>query len=120
MSEKLPVVPRWVELYNERTDVTDFLSLLDPEAERWIESGEIAHELESAAVCDFATGRSSRGNCWTRTTPPRRPPGQPGRTNQQAVTLTPHDTLIHRPCLFLSKRAEAPLTVICQVRWRGG
>jgi len=25
MSEKLAVVRRWVELYNERTDVTEFL-----------------------------------------------------------------------------------------------
>jgi hypothetical protein len=33
MSEKLAVVRRWVELYNERTDVDEFLSLLDPEVE---------------------------------------------------------------------------------------
>jgi SnoaL-like domain len=33
MSEKLAVVRRWVELYNERTDVTEFLSSLDPEVE---------------------------------------------------------------------------------------
>jgi ketosteroid isomerase-like protein len=33
MSEKLAVVRRWVELYNERTDVTEFLSLLDPDVE---------------------------------------------------------------------------------------
>jgi SnoaL-like domain len=33
MSEKLAVVRRWVELYNERSDVTEFLSLLDPEVE---------------------------------------------------------------------------------------
>ena len=33
MSEKLAVVRRWVELYNERTDATEFLSLLDPEVE---------------------------------------------------------------------------------------
>jgi hypothetical protein len=33
MSEKLAIVRRWVELYNERTDVTEFLSLLDPELE---------------------------------------------------------------------------------------
>jgi ketosteroid isomerase-like protein len=100
MSEKLAVVRRWVELYNERTDVTEFLALLDPEVElqtpggprlhghdqardwfeqefenvrsrivpdrfveggdvvagvgrtevRWLESGEIAREFESAAV----------------------------------------------------------------------
>jgi hypothetical protein len=67
MPEKLPVVRRWVGLYNERTDVT---------------------------ASRLAAGLQSR-----RST---------------------HDTLIHRPCLFLSKRAEAPLTVICQVRWRGG
>jgi ketosteroid isomerase-like protein len=33
MSEKLAVVRRWVELYNERTDVAEFLSFLDPEVE---------------------------------------------------------------------------------------
>jgi ketosteroid isomerase-like protein len=33
MSEKLAVARRWVELYNDRTDVTEFLSLLDPEVE---------------------------------------------------------------------------------------
>jgi SnoaL-like domain len=106
MSEKLAVVRRWVELYNERTDVTEFLSLLDPEVElqmpggprlrghdqardwfekefenvrpriipdrfveegdvvaglgrtkvQWIESGEIAHESESAGVFLKAAG----------------------------------------------------------------
>jgi hypothetical protein len=33
MSEKLVIVRRWVELYNVRTDVTEFLTLLDPEVE---------------------------------------------------------------------------------------
>ena len=33
MSEKLAVVRRWIELYNDRSDVAEFLSLLDPEAE---------------------------------------------------------------------------------------
>jgi ketosteroid isomerase-like protein len=33
MSENLAVARRWVELYNERGDVTEFLSLLDPEVE---------------------------------------------------------------------------------------
>ena len=33
MSEKLSVVRRWVELYNDRADVTEFLSLLDAEVE---------------------------------------------------------------------------------------
>ena len=110
MSEKLAVVRRWVELYNERTDVTEFLSLLDPgvalqtpggprlrghdqargwfekELEnvqsriipdrfveeddvvaglrrtevRWIESGEIAREFESAAVFWFRDGKIVR------------------------------------------------------------
>jgi ketosteroid isomerase-like protein len=110
MSEKLAVVRRWVELYNERTDVTEFLSLLDPEVElqtpggprlrghdqargwfekelenvqsriipdrfveeddvvtglrrtevRWIESGEIAREFESAAVFWFRDGKIVR------------------------------------------------------------
>jgi len=30
MSENLAVARRWVKLYNERGDVTEFLSLLDP------------------------------------------------------------------------------------------
>jgi ketosteroid isomerase-like protein len=110
MSEKLAVVRRWVELYNDRGDVTEFLSLLDPEVElltpggprlrghdqarawfekepenvrsrilpdrfleegdvvvgvgraevRWIESGEIAHDLESAAVFRFRDGKIVR------------------------------------------------------------
>jgi hypothetical protein len=33
MSEKLAIVQRWVERYNERTDVIEFLPLLDPEVE---------------------------------------------------------------------------------------
>jgi ketosteroid isomerase-like protein len=103
MSENLTVARRWVELYNDRADVAEFLSLLDPEVElqtpggarlrghdearswfekkpedvqsrivpdrfvadgdvvaglgrtevRWIESGEIAHEFESAGVFWF-------------------------------------------------------------------
>jgi len=110
MSEKLAIVRRWVELYNERTDVTEFLTLLDPEVElqtpggprlrghdqardwfekefenvrsriipdrfvedgdvvaglgrtevRWLESGEIAHESESAAVFWFRNGKIVR------------------------------------------------------------
>ena len=110
MSEQLTVVQRWVELYNERTDVADFLSLLDPEVElqtpggprlhghdqarewfekeyesvrsrlipdrfvegrdvvaglgrtevRWLESGEIAREFESAAVFWFRNGKILR------------------------------------------------------------
>jgi hypothetical protein len=103
MSEKLAVVQRWIELYNDRSDVAEFIALLDPEVElqtpggprlhghgqagdwfeketenvrsriiadrfdegddvvvglgtvevRWIESGEIAHKSESAAVFRF-------------------------------------------------------------------
>jgi ketosteroid isomerase-like protein len=110
MSENLAVAQRWVELYNDRGDVTEFLSLLDPEVElqtpggprlrghdqtrdwfekefenvqprlipdrfveggdvvaglgrtevRWIESREIAHEFESAAVFWFRAGRIIR------------------------------------------------------------
>lgn len=106
MSDQLAVVRRWVELYNDRTDVDEFLSLLDPDVElhtpggprlrghdqardwfeqefetvrsriiperfveegdvvaglgrteaRWIESGEIAREFESAAVFWFRDG----------------------------------------------------------------
>jgi ketosteroid isomerase-like protein len=33
MSANLAVARRWVELYNERGDVAEFLSLLDPEVE---------------------------------------------------------------------------------------
>ena len=110
MSEKLAVVRRWVELYNDRGDVTEFISLLDPEVElhtpggprlrghnqarewfekdfenvqsrviperfveegdivvglgraevRWIASGEIAHESESAGVFWFRGGKIVR------------------------------------------------------------
>jgi ketosteroid isomerase-like protein len=110
MSEKVAVVRRWVELYNERGDVTEFLSLLDPEVElhtpggprlrghdearawfekefetvrsrlipdrfveeegvvvglgtaelRWIDSGEIAQESETAAVFWFRDGKIVR------------------------------------------------------------
>jgi ketosteroid isomerase-like protein len=110
MSEKLAVVRRWLELYNERGDVAEFVSLLDPEVElqtpggprlrghdeardwfekevenarsriipdrfieegdvvvglgraevRWIESGELAHEFESAGVYWFRDGRIVR------------------------------------------------------------
>jgi ketosteroid isomerase-like protein len=108
MSEQnVAVVRRWVELYNERDDVAEFLSLLDPDVElqtpggprlrghdqarewfekpfenvrpriltdrfvvegdtvvglggsevRWVDSGEIAHKSESAAVFRFRRGR---------------------------------------------------------------
>jgi hypothetical protein len=110
MSEKLAVVRRWVELYNDRTDVAEFLSLLDPEVAlqtpggprlrahdqarewfegesenvqsrlvpdrfvegdevvagrgrteaRWLDSGEIAREFESAAVFWFRDGKIVR------------------------------------------------------------
>jgi ketosteroid isomerase-like protein len=33
MSENVAIARRWVELYNDRTDVAAFLSLLDPEVE---------------------------------------------------------------------------------------
>jgi ketosteroid isomerase-like protein len=110
MSEKLAVVRRWIELYNERGDVTEFISLLHPEVElqtpggprlrghdqardwfqkefenvrsriipdrfieegdvvvglgraevRWIESGEVAHESESAGVFWFRDAKIVR------------------------------------------------------------
>jgi ketosteroid isomerase-like protein len=110
MSEHLAVARRWVELYNDRGDVAEFLSLLDPEVElqtpggprlrghdqardwfekepenvrsriiadrfveerdvvaglgrtevRWIESGEVAHESESAGVFWFRDGKIAR------------------------------------------------------------
>jgi ketosteroid isomerase-like protein len=110
MSDNLAVARRWVERYNERDGVAEFLSLLDPEVElqtpggprlrghdqardwfekdfenvrsriipdrfidegdvvaglgrtevRWIESGEIAHEFESAAVFWFRDGKIVR------------------------------------------------------------
>ena len=110
MSENLAVARRWVELYNDRGDVAEFLSLLDPEVElqtpagprlrgrdeardwfekdvenvrsriipdrfveegdvvaglgrtevRWLESGEIAREFESAAVFWFREGKIFR------------------------------------------------------------
>lgn len=108
MSEpNLVLARRWIELYNDRSDVAEFLSLLAPDVEmrtprgarlrgheearawyeersenvrpriiadrlvgrgdtvvglgrsemRWIESGEIAHESESAAVFQFRDGK---------------------------------------------------------------
>jgi ketosteroid isomerase-like protein len=104
------VARRWVELFNERGDVDEFLSLLDPQVElqtpggprlrghdqarewfeagfenvqprivsdrfvaegdivvglgkievRWIESGEIAHEGESAGAYWFRDGKIIR------------------------------------------------------------
>lgn len=110
MSDHLAIARRWVELYNERDDVNEFLSLLDPEVElqtpggprlrghdqardwfekpfenvqarivpdrfveegdvvvglgrtevRWIESGETAHESESAGVFWFRDGKIVR------------------------------------------------------------
>jgi ketosteroid isomerase-like protein len=108
--ENVEVAQRWVELFNERGDVAEFLSLLDPEVElqtpggprlrghdqardwfeagfenvqprivperfvvegdvvvglgkmevRWIESGEIAHEGESAGAFWFRDGKIIR------------------------------------------------------------
>jgi ketosteroid isomerase-like protein len=110
MSDNLAIARRWVELYNERGDVAEFLSLLDPHVElqtpggprlhghdqardwfekgfenlrsriipdrfidegdvvvglgraeaRWIESGEIAHESETAGVFWFRDGKIVR------------------------------------------------------------
>jgi hypothetical protein len=106
-AENVAIARRWVELFNDRGDVDEFLSLHDPEAElqtpggprlrghdevrawfdagfdnvqprivperfvtegdivvglgkievRWIESGEIAHEGESAGAFWFRDGR---------------------------------------------------------------
>jgi ketosteroid isomerase-like protein len=108
--ENVEVVRRWVALFNERGEVADFLSLLDPEVElqtpggprlrghdqvrdwfeakfenvqprivphrfvvegdivvalgqmemRWAESGEMAHEGESAGVYWFRGGKIIR------------------------------------------------------------
>lgn len=110
MSEQLAVVRRWIELYNDRDDVAEFVSLLDPDVElqtpggarvrghdqarawfekqpgnvrarivpdrfvegddvvvglgstevRWIDSGEIAQTLESAAVFRFRGAKIAR------------------------------------------------------------
>ena len=110
MSDNLAAARRWVELYNDRDDVTEFLSLLDREVElqtpggprlhghdqarvwfekevghvrpriipdrfleegdvvaglgrtevRWVDSGEIAHESQSAAVFWFRDGKILR------------------------------------------------------------
>jgi hypothetical protein len=110
MSEDVEVVRRWVELYNDRTDVAEFLSLLDSEVElqtpggpllhghdqardwfekpfenvasrivadrfvegrdvvaglgrtevRWVDSGELAQEFESAGVFWFRNGKVVR------------------------------------------------------------
>jgi ketosteroid isomerase-like protein len=48
MSEKLAVVGRWIELYNERSDVTEFLSLLDPEVELQTPGGPRLHGHDQA------------------------------------------------------------------------
>ena len=108
--ENVEVVRRWVELFNDRGDVAEFVSLLDPEVElqtpggprlrchdqardwfeagyenvqprilperfvaggdtvvglgkmemRWIESGEVAHEFESAGAYWFRDGKVNR------------------------------------------------------------
>ena len=105
--ENVEVARRWVELFNERGDVAEFLSLLDPEVElqtpggprlrghdqardwfeagfenvqpriiperfaaegdivvglgrtevRWIESGDVGHESESAGAYWFRDGK---------------------------------------------------------------
>ena len=110
MSDHVEVVRRWVELYNDRTDLTEFLSLLDPDVElqtpggpllhghdqardwfgkppenvtsrlvadrfvegsdvvaglgktevRWVDSGELAQEFESAGVFWFRNGKIVR------------------------------------------------------------
>jgi ketosteroid isomerase-like protein len=110
MPENLAVARRWVELYNDRGDVAEFLSLLDPEVVlqtpggprlrghdeardwfekefetvqsriipdrfveegevvaglgrtevRWLGSGEIAREFESAGVFWFREGKIVR------------------------------------------------------------
>ena len=43
MSEQLTVVRRWIELYNERGDATEFISLLDPEVELQTPGGPRLH-----------------------------------------------------------------------------
>jgi ketosteroid isomerase-like protein len=48
MSEKLAVARRWVELYNERGDVTEFLSLLDAEVELQTPGGPRLHGHDQA------------------------------------------------------------------------
>jgi hypothetical protein len=48
MSEKLALVRRWAERYDECTDVTEWLSLLDPEVELQTPSGPRACGHEQA------------------------------------------------------------------------
>jgi ketosteroid isomerase-like protein len=43
MSEKLAVVRRWIELYNERGDEAEFIALLDPEVELQTPGGPRLH-----------------------------------------------------------------------------
>jgi ketosteroid isomerase-like protein len=119
--ENIEVARRWTELFNDRDDVDEFLSLLDPDVElqtpggprlrghdqardwfeagyenvrpriipdrfvaegdivvglgkmemRWVESGEVAHEGESAAAFWFRDGKIIR---W-----------QPFRTHTEAL-----------------------------------
>jgi hypothetical protein len=122
--QNVAVARRWVELFNARDDVDEFLSLHDPEVElqtpggprlnghdqlrdwfeaeyenvqprllperfvaggdtvvglgrtevRWIESGEVAREFESAGAYWFATARSSRGSRLRLMPPPSKRP----------------------------------------------
>ena len=48
MSEQLAVVRRWIELYNERGDVAEFISLLDPEVELQTPGGPRLHGHDQA------------------------------------------------------------------------
>ena len=48
MEDKLAVARRWVELYNERSDVAEFVSLLDPEVELQTPGGPRLHGHDQA------------------------------------------------------------------------
>jgi ketosteroid isomerase-like protein len=48
MSQNLAMARRWVELYNDRGDVAEFLSLLDPEVELQTPGGPRLHGHDEA------------------------------------------------------------------------
>ena len=50
MEDKLAVARRWVELYNERSDVAEFVSLLDPEVELQTPGGPRLHGHDQARL----------------------------------------------------------------------
>jgi hypothetical protein len=63
--ENVEIAQRWVELFNERGDVAEFLSLLDPEVELTRPAGpgcavttkRVIGSKRSSRTCDRASSR---------------------------------------------------------------